>query len=187
MTSLVLLPILFRGRFIPDKTLNELLNLVDSKAVASEYFLFHFFGLLELCRKSNLEPESVGILQLQSQILIQPKLNMRQVTHINDVGDALGILSWGLLQKGSIVAQSQDVKHRVHVGGRSEVQSRSDMSPVISLHRIFVLPVVFVRSIFFPKHEIYEYFVEQRKADFSAYLDSLIISDTVFIEDNEVG
>jgi hypothetical protein len=112
---------------------------------------------------------------------------MRQVTHVNDVRDAIGILSWSFLHECSIVAQSKDIKHRVHVGRRSEIQSGSDVPPVISFHRILVLPIVFIRSILFPKHEIYKYFVEQRETDFCAHLDSLLISDTVLIENNEVS
>ena len=84
--------------------MDKLLNFVDCEALASKSILLQLFSLVETGRKGDLKSETVGILRLSRQILIEPQLDMGKIGHVHDVEYVLGIVLRTFLQEESVIA-----------------------------------------------------------------------------------
>lgn len=97
---LLLLSLFLRGEEVVDK----LLNFINREALASKCILLQLFCLVEAGRKGDFKSETVGILRLSRQILIEPQLYMGKIGHVHDVEHIFGIVHRTFVQEESVIA-----------------------------------------------------------------------------------
>lgn len=90
-------------------------------------------------------------------ILIQSKLNMRKITHIQLINSFLSFLRGCTLEQLPIIPQTDDIDDGVHVGGARKIQPCADVFPVVFLRGLLVLPVQVLVLLIFPEHQVHQY------------------------------
>jgi hypothetical protein len=70
--------------------------------------------------------------------------------------------------------------------GRSEIESSSNVPPIITLSWVFVLPIVLIWSVLLPKHQVHQNLLQERYTYIFTHLYSLFICNSILVENYEI-
>lgn len=96
-----------------------------------------------------------------NHVLIKPKLDMREVAHVELVKGFVCLGRRSALEELSMVSEVEDVDDGVHVGGGGKVEPGAYVFPIVLLIGPLVLPVEILIILILPEHQVDQDLLQQ--------------------------